>query len=51
MISAWIEKAITFEDIADMLYISTKTVNRDRKAAIKELSVLLFGIEGLRIKN
>lgn len=51
MISAGIEKAITFEDIADMLYISTKTVNRDRKAAIKELSVLLFGIEGLRIKN
>lgn len=51
MISAGIEKAITFEDIADMLYISTKTVNRDRKAAIKELSVLFFGIEGLRIKN
>lgn len=46
-----LEKALTFEEISDILHTSTKTINRDRKAAIKELSVLFFGIEGLKIKN
>lgn len=40
----------TFEMISEELGISVKTVNRDRKIAIKELSVLFFGIEGLKIK-
>lgn len=44
------EKRWTYEEIADSLHTSTKTVNRDRKTAIKELSALFFGIEGLKIK-
>lgn len=44
------EKRWTYEEIADALHTSTKTVNRDRKTAIKELSALFFGIEGLKIK-
>lgn len=40
----------TFEEVSDELHISTKTVNRDRKTAIKELSALFFGIEGIKIK-
>lgn len=44
------EKRLTFEEIADIMHTSTKTINRDRKEAIKELSVLFFGIEGLKIK-
>lgn len=44
------DKILTFEDISSKLNISTKTINRDRKSAIKELSVLFFGIEGLKIK-
>ncbi len=44
------KQKITFEEVAEELNTSAKTVNRDRKAAIKELSVLFFGIEGLKIK-
>ncbi len=44
------KKRWTFEEVSDKLHISTKTVNRDRKTAIKELSALFFGIEGLKIK-
>lgn len=46
-----IEKSVPFEEIADILHTTTRTVNRDKKAAIRELSVLFFGIEGLKIKN
>lgn len=44
------KKRYTYEEIADILHTSTKTVSRDRKTAIKELSALFFGIEGLKIK-
>lgn len=37
----------TFEDIAKDLYISTKTVNRDRKKATEELAPLIFGADGI----
>lgn len=44
------EEIKTFEAVSEELDVSIKTINRDRKAAIKELSVLFFGIEGLKIK-
>lgn len=39
----------TFEQIAQDLYISTKTVNRDRKKAIEELAPLFFGVDGIKL--
>ena len=39
-----------YEDIANELNISTKTVNRDKKKAIRELSVLFFGIDGIGLQ-
>lgn len=41
------ETLMTYEEIAEIEHISQKTVNRDRKKAIEELSVLIFGIDGL----
>lgn len=41
------ETPMTYEEIAEVEHISQKTVNRDRKKAIEELSVLIFGIDGL----
>jgi hypothetical protein len=41
------EEAMSFEEIAEQEHISTKTVNRDKNKAIQELSVLIFGIDGL----
>lgn len=41
------ETPMTYEEIAKIEHISQKTVNRDRKKAIEELSVLIFGIDGL----
>lgn len=41
------ETPMTYEEIAENEHISQKTVNRDRKKAIEELSVLIFGIDGL----
>lgn len=40
------ETPMTYEEIAEIEHISQKTVNRDRKKAIEELSVLIFGIDG-----
>ncbi len=37
----------TFEEIAQDLFISTKTVNRDRKKATEELAPLIFGADGI----
>lgn len=39
----------TYEEIADIEHISTVTVSRDRKKAISELAVLIFGIDGLEM--
>lgn len=41
------ETPMTYEEIAEIEHISQKTVNRDRKKASEELSVLIFGIDGL----
>lgn len=43
------DKILTFEEIAKELYISTKTVNRDRKRAIEELAPLIFGVDGINV--
>ena len=40
------ETPMTYEEIAEIEHISQKTVNRDRKKATEELSVLIFGIDG-----
>lgn len=43
------EETMTFEDIAEELNCTTKTVSNTKKAAIKELSVLFFGIDGVKL--
>ncbi|KIE44548.1 bacterial regulatory s, luxR family protein [Clostridium argentinense CDC 2741] len=40
----------TYEEVAEELGYSEKTISRDRKRAIEELSVLLFGIDGLKLE-
>lgn len=44
------EKKQRYEEIAEDLNISTQTVNRDRKKAIQELSILIFGIDGVGLQ-
>lgn len=41
--------APTYEEIAAQLNISAKTVARDVQDAIKDLSILLFGVDGIRL--
>ena len=43
------ENPMTYEEIAEELNCSTKTINNTKKAAIKELSVLFFGIDGVKL--
>lgn len=40
----------TYKDLAEELYCSTKTIERDRNAAIAELSTLIFGVDGLKLE-
>lgn len=42
-------KSKKYLDVSQELNCSTKTVNRDRKLAIEELSTLFFGIDGLKL--
>ncbi len=44
----YIEKK-TYRQMAEELYCSTKTIDRDRREAIEELSVLIFGVDGLKL--
>lgn len=37
----------SFEEVAAELYISTKTVDRDKKQAIQDLAPLVFGADGI----
>ena len=39
----------TYEELADNLGISDKTISRDIREAIEELSVLFFGIDGVKL--
>lgn len=43
------EETMTYEEISEELDCSTKTINNTKKAAIRELSVLLFGIDGVKL--
>lgn len=43
------DKIENFEEIAQNLFISTKTVNRDRKKATEELAPLIFGADGINM--
>ncbi|MFJ7662971.1 hypothetical protein ACIQXW_11260 [Lysinibacillus sp. NPDC097162] len=40
----------TYEDIAELHELNERTVRRDLKEAVHALSVLIFGIDGLRIQ-
>lgn len=37
----------SFEEIAEELFVSTKTVNRDKKQIIQDLAPLVFGVDGV----
>ena len=43
------EGRMTFAEIAECQNVSERTIRRDEKEAIKALSVLIFGIDGLRL--
>lgn len=43
------ENTMTYDEISEELDCSTKTVNNTKKIAIKELSVLIFGIDGVKL--
>ena len=43
------KKIESFEEIAKDLFVSTKTVNRDRKKATEELAPLIFGVDGINV--
>lgn len=44
------EEKMTQENVADFLHCNIKTIRNTKSIAIKELSVLFFGIDGLKIK-
>lgn len=43
------KETMTYEEISEELNCSTKTVNNTKKAAVKELSALFFGIDGVKL--
>lgn len=43
------KETMTYEEISEELNCSTKTINNTKKAAIKELSALFFGIDGVKL--
>ena len=43
------EKTPTYESVAEEFNISERTVSRDVKEAIKDLSGLFFGIDGIKL--
>ena len=43
------EEEMTYEDIAEKLFINVRTVDNTRKAATRELSALFFGIDGVKL--
>ncbi len=49
MVGLYLEKK-TYNQLAEELYCSTKTIERDRKEAIGDISVLIFGVDGLRLE-
>lgn len=49
LIGLYIDKK-TYSQLGEELFCSTKTIERDRKEAIEELSVLIFGVDGLKLE-
>ena len=43
-------KKMTYEEIAEAFFVSEKTISRDIKKAIEELSVLIFGADGIKLE-
>lgn len=43
------EKIPTYESVAEEMNISEKTVSRDVRESIEDLSLLLFGIDGIKL--
>lgn len=43
------DKVLSYEEVAEMLDISVRTVSRDVKDATKDLSVLFFGVDGIKL--
>lgn len=39
----------TFEQVAECHHVHVRTVNRDAREAIESLSVLIFGVDGIRL--
>ena len=39
----------SYEKVAEHFDITTKTVGRDVRAAIEDLSILFFGIDGIKL--
>lgn len=48
MVGLYLEKK-TYNQLAEELYCSTKTIERDRKEGIEDISVLIFGVDGLKL--
>ena len=44
------QEKMTQENLAEFLHCNTKTIRNTKNIAIKELSVLFLGIDGLKIK-
>lgn len=46
----YIEDNLTYEQVAEVLEVDRSTISRYHNKAINELSVLFFGIEGLKLE-
>lgn len=46
-----IDKKLTYDEIAENLHVSERTIFRDIKQAVEELSVLIFGVDGLKLET
>jgi DNA-directed RNA polymerase specialized sigma24 family protein len=44
-------KSKTYKEIAEELEVSEKTITRDIRQAVEELSSLIFGIDGLKLES
>lgn len=44
------ENHYTYEQLGEMFDVDTKTISRDIKKAIQELSVLMFGVDGIKLE-
>lgn len=45
------EPKMTFEKVAECHFVHTRTVRRDVDEAVKALTVLIFGVDGIRFNN